>query len=78
MLKNVSFPKHVSYTDFLLYLVALSRAKKVSYYDKALAFYLQDRPGNTATDIRKSIINDYLRDCKIVCVRMNDSLNLFL
>ena len=60
LLKNVSFPKHVSYTDFLLYLVALSRAKKVSYYDKALAFYLQDRPGNTATDIRNSIINDYL------------------
>lgn len=23
-------------------------------------------------------ISDFFRDCKIVCVRMNDSLNLFL
>ena len=32
------------------------------------------------TDIQ-NFLNDYFaqnRDCKIVCVRMNDSLNLFL
>lgn len=60
LLKNITFPKHVSYTDFLLYIAALSRAKRVAYYNKPLAYYLQDRPGNTATDVRKSIINDYI------------------
>ena len=60
LVRNVKFPKHVSYTDFLLYMAALSKAKKVAYYNEPLADYLQDRPGNTATSVRKSIINDYV------------------
>lgn len=60
LLKEVNFPQHVSYTDFLLYILALSKTKRIMYYDKPLAYYLRDRPGNTATDVRKSIINDYL------------------
>lgn len=59
LVKNIKFPHHVSYTDFLLYIVALSHAKKIAYFNKPLAYYLRDRPGNTVTDIRRSIINDY-------------------
>lgn len=58
--KNISFPNKVSFTDYLLYIMCLSKAKRVAYYDKALAYYLINRPGNTATDIRKSTITDLL------------------
>ncbi|MBP2058105.1 glycosyltransferase involved in cell wall biosynthesis [Lactobacillus colini] len=61
IVKNVVFPKHVSYTDFLLYVVALSRAKNIAYYNEALAYYLTNRPGNTRTDRRPSIIDDYTK-----------------
>ena len=50
MLDDIHFPHHVSFTDVLLYLVALSRAKNAIYVDKKLSFYLINRPGNTATD----------------------------
>lgn len=60
LLKGTLFPKHVSYTDYLLYLIAISKSNRVSYYSKPLSFYLRDRPGNTVTDVRASIINDNL------------------
>lgn len=57
--QGINFPHKVSYTDFVLYMLALSNSKRVAYYNKPLAFYLVDRPGNTTTDVRKSIISDY-------------------
>lgn len=57
--KNIKFPHKVSYTDFVLYIVSLSNAKSIAYYNEALADYLIERVGNTRTDVRKSIINDY-------------------
>lgn len=57
--QGINFPHKVSYTDFVLYMMALSNSKRVAYYNKPLAFYLIDRPGNTKTDVRKSIISDY-------------------
>ena len=62
IVKNINFPFKVSYTDFVLYMLALDHANRVGYINKPLAFYLMDRPGNTRTDIRKSIIYDY---CKV-------------
>lgn len=56
--KNISFPNKVSFTDYLLYMIALSHAQRVAYYNRPLAYYLINRPGNTATDIRKSTITD--------------------
>lgn len=58
--KNIRIPHHVSYTDLVLYIISLSRSKRVAYYNKALAYYLIDRPGNTTTSTRASIINDYV------------------
>lgn len=49
-LKKIKFPKKVSYTDFVLYIMALANAKRVGYLNIPLAYYLRDRPGNTATD----------------------------
>lgn len=58
--KNINFPHNISYTDLVLYLVSLSRARRVAYINEALAYYLLDRPGNTNTDVRPSVINDYM------------------
>ena len=58
--KNIQFPHKVSYTDFVLYMLALANAKRVEYIPESLAFYYFDRPGNTATDLKPTIINDYL------------------
>ncbi len=58
--KNIRIPHGVSYTDFVLYVLSLSNAKRVMYYDRALAYYLIDRPGNTTTTKKLSAIDDYL------------------
>lgn len=59
-LKGINFPYHVSYTDLILYLISLKKAKKVLYIDKPLAYYLLDRPGNTRTDKKPKAIKDHL------------------
>lgn len=56
--RNITFPYHVSFTDFLLYIVALSNSKRIAYYDKPLAYYLTDRPGNSTTDTRIKTLED--------------------
>ncbi|MBW9308569.1 glycosyltransferase family 2 protein [Lactobacillus delbrueckii] len=58
--KGIVFPQKVSYTDFVLYMLALSKTKRIAYDQEALAYYLKNRPGNTATDVRPSVIKDYL------------------
>ncbi|WP_276804363.1 glycosyltransferase family 2 protein [Lactobacillus hominis] len=71
LLKNIKFPTDVSYSDFFLYMVGLANAKKAEYINVPLAYYLRDRPGNTATDIRKSIINDYVKVWKYTFNEIN-------
>lgn len=58
--KAIKFPSKVSYTDFLLYLVSLTRVKKIVYLNKPLAYYLQDREGNTFTSKKISKFSDYM------------------
>lgn len=50
ILKGITFPKKVSYTDFVLYMMALTQATRVAYLNIPLAYYLRNRPGNTTTD----------------------------
>lgn len=60
IVKNITFPYHVGFTDYLLYLSALANANSVSYYNEPLAYYLFDRPGNTATDQRPTTIREHM------------------
>lgn len=53
----IVFPKKVNYTDFLLYMVSLSNANSVLYFDEALSYYLIDRVGNSVTDVSIKAIN---------------------
>lgn len=57
--KKIQFPKKVSFTDYLLYLLALSNAKRVMYLDEALSYYLVDRPGNSMTDTKPKVFEDH-------------------
>lgn len=59
-LKGIKIPHKVSYTDYLLYLLALNSAQRVMYYDEPLAYYLSNRPGNSVTNSNLSKIKDYL------------------
>lgn len=58
--KNIIFPHKVSYTDFLLYLVALKNSSKAMYIEEPLAYYLLERPGNTRMDRKPKAIKDHL------------------
>ena len=57
--KDIVFPHKVSFTDYLLYLLALSNSKRVMYIDNALAYYLIDRPGNSMTDTKPKVFDDH-------------------
>ena len=50
LLKNVKFPKKTHYTDYLLYIYALKKAKSALYINEFLANYYIDRPGNSLSD----------------------------
>lgn len=55
MAKNIKFPHEVSFTDTVLYMLFVGRAKRVMHIDQALAYYLIDREGNTMTDVKPQI-----------------------
>lgn len=59
--KEISFPHKISYTDTILYIMSLANAKRVAYYNEALADYLIDRPGNTMTNVRESRLSNTIR-----------------
>lgn len=59
ILKNIVFPTRVNYTDFILYIYALTNAKRVSYLDIPLANYLKDRPNNSVTNVNPSRLKDH-------------------
>lgn len=69
--KNIKFPFHVSYTDFVLYVMSLSNSQRVAYLDEALAYYLTERPGNTRTDLRPEIIFYYLEGWTCILNQLN-------
>jgi|GEM_PF-1582637 len=48
--RDIEFPTKVSNTDYLLYIITLSKCSKAVYLDKKLSNYLIDRPGNTFND----------------------------
>lgn len=59
--KGMRLPHKVSYTDYVLYLLCLSKASKVEYINVPLAYYLIDRIGNTATDKKVDVVEAYLK-----------------
>lgn len=56
MLKEICFPKKISFTDNILYFIGLLNAEKVVYISDPLAYYLIDREGNTMTDVKVGVI----------------------
>ena len=59
IVKNIDLPMRVNYTDFILYIYALTNAKRVSYIDIPLANYLKDRPNNSVTNVNPSRLKDH-------------------
>ena len=57
--KHIKFPHKVSYTDGILYKLYIPVVKNAMYIDKPLAYYLVDRVGNTMTDAKPKIADDY-------------------
>ena len=57
--KGISLPHKVSFTDLLLYIYALGRAKKAIYIKDALAYYLIDRPGNSMSTFKDKTFYDH-------------------
>ena len=55
--RDIHFPEHVSYTDNMLFDLALLKAEKVIYTDDPLAHYLVNRTGNSMTDISYAAMN---------------------
>ena len=54
---NIQFPTKVGYTDNLLFYVSLLNSASVIYTDKACAYYLIDRPGNSMSDVSPKAID---------------------
>jgi len=70
--KGIKFPKKVSFTDFLLYIVALSNAKKILFTDEALSYYLVDRPGNSMTDVKPKIFDYHIAVFNSICEQLTE------
>ncbi|SJZ59065.1 glycosyltransferase family 2 protein [Anaerorhabdus furcosa] len=72
--KKIKFLHKVGYTDNLLFYISLLTASKVIYTDKACAYYLVDRAGNTMTDIRPKALDAHIEVFKTI-VDQAQSLN---
>lgn len=57
--KHIKFPHKVSYTDGILYKLYIPNIQSAMFIDKPLAYYLIDREGNTMTDAKPKIADDY-------------------
>lgn len=73
--KKIKFPKKVSFTDYLLYLLALSNAKRVMYLEDALSYYLVDRPGNSMTDTKPKVFDDHKKVLLSVIEQVKSNYN---
>ncbi len=69
--KDIKFLTKVGYTDNMLFYLSYLNAKKIIYTDKACAYYLVNRKGNTMTDVRVkaiyahvSVFNEILNQAK--------------
>lgn len=76
--KNICFPKKVSYTDYLLYLVALSKADRVVYIKDSLSYYLLDRPGNSMTCTKDKVFHDHLLVLKNILPQIDKSSDFIM
>lgn len=57
--RNIEFPHKVSYTDSLLFMIFVMSCNKAMCLEKALAYYLVEREGNTMTDVNPRIADYY-------------------
>ncbi len=73
--KKIKFPKKVSFTDYLLYLLALSNSKRVMYLEDALSYYLVDRPGNSMTDTKPKVFEDHKKVLESVLEQVKSNYN---
>ncbi len=73
--KDISFPKKVSFTDLLLYILALTNVKKALYTDQALSYYLVDRPGNSMTDVKPRIFDYHITVFNSIVTQLNQKKN---
>lgn len=55
--KNIDLPHNVNFTDRVLYMMCLAKAKSIIHVKKPLANYFYQREGNTMTDTRPIIID---------------------
>lgn len=70
--KNIRFLHKVGYTDNLLFYMSLLNSAKVIYTDKACAYYLVDRAGNTMTDIRPKAVEAHIAVFKEIVKQAED------
>ena len=77
IVKDIVFPHKISYTDNLLYFYTLSRVKRVMYCEKALAYYLINRVGNTRTDVNPNKIDAFVKVFKSVLDQTPEADDIF-
>ncbi len=57
--KGIQFPHKVSFTDGILYKLYIPKVKRAIILEEALSYYLIDREGNTATDVKPKIADQH-------------------
>ena len=77
VVKNIVFPHKIGYTDNLLYFYALNKAKKVTYCEEPLSYYLIDRAGNTSTDVKPNTIDARVNVFKTILEQVRDADDIF-
>lgn len=80
LVRDIKFPKKTSYTDFLLFMVIVSRARRGIYINKVLSDYLIDREGNTMTTYNTKSVLDQKKvfDETVKYISLDDAKNKYL
>ena len=78
MLDLRDFKRIFSFVSFVMFIINISNNKTTSADELVLLMFMISNVLTVFGLTLKERWNHSYRDCKIVCVRMNDSLNLFL
>lgn len=77
IVKDIKFPKNVSYTDSLLYFYTLTKVNTVTYCKEPLSYYLINRTGNSRSDISPNTIDMYVTVFNSLLDQVKDCDDIF-
>lgn len=76
LLEKLAYPKKVSYTDNILFYTTANKAKRIVFTEEPYSNYLQNRPGNSVTQLKSKYIYEHVVVYKFILNYLEKCTNI--